>query len=68
MEETKEVKGTKPAKKPVRKELKVGPKENTALYRVYYDNGGELPKCLSGLFTTPEVAQNAIDNYLKNRK
>lgn len=51
-----------------RKPLKVGRKHGTSLFEVYFEGGGELPKELKGMYTSPTVAQAAIDGYLANRK
>lgn len=45
------------------KELKIRMRKNTVLFEVYYDEGGEIPKELSGLYTNEKVAQLAIDKY-----
>lgn len=46
------------------KELKIRPhKAGPMMYEVYYEGGGELPRELSGLFTSPSFAQREIDLY-----
>ena len=52
-----------PAVKGQKKELKIRLAKNTCLYEVYYDEGGERPKDLSGLYTCEKAAQLAIDKY-----
>jgi hypothetical protein len=50
------------------KELKTRPSKNNPMLReVYYDNGGELPPQLTGLYTTAVEAQKDIDAYLRKR-
>ena len=46
-----------------KKELKIYQVTNTALYKVAFTTGGKLPKHLSGMWTTPELAQKQIDVY-----
>lgn len=36
---------------------------NTALFRVKYAGGGELPEVLRGMYTTPILAQKDINKY-----
>ena len=52
------------------KELLIKAPEDCLHYKVYYENGGQLPNCLTGLYTSQKEAQKAIDSYLnkKNRK
>ncbi len=51
------------ARKGVQKELKIRIKPNTALYEVYFDNGGELPAKLQSMFTCARAAEIAIQDY-----
>lgn len=51
------------ARKGVQKELKIRIKPNTALYEVYFDNGGELPAKLQSMFTCERAAEIAIQDY-----
>lgn len=55
------------ARKGVQKELKIRIKPNTALYEVYFDNGGELPAKLQSLFTCVHAAKVAINEYEAGR-
>ena len=50
------------------KRLLVRP-NGSGLYKVIYEGGGELPKVLSGLYTSKRQANKDIDIYLtsKNR-
>lgn len=34
-------------------------------YEVYYEGGGEVPDVLKGGYTSPALAQKAIDFYLQ---
>lgn len=36
---------------------------NTALYRIKYSGGGELPEVLRGMYTSAVLAQKDIDKY-----
>jgi hypothetical protein len=51
------------------KELLIRNSKGRSIYEVYYENGGELPRDLAGLYTSHKSAQASIDNYLirKNR-
>lgn len=51
------------------KELKTRVRTGTSHFEVYYDNGGELPKDLSGVYTSVREAKKDISKYLskKNR-
>lgn len=40
----------------------------TAHVRVKFVQGGELPECLSGLFTSVRVAEKAIQAYIEEDK
>ena len=42
-------------------------RRNGSLFEVYYDNGGELPKELTGQYTSTRIAKAAIDAYLAER-
>ena len=37
-------------------------------YEIYLEGGGEVPQILTGAYTSPGVAQKAIDLYLENRR
>lgn len=50
------------------KELKVFKKTNTSLYFVQFEGGGNTPTELSGMWTTPQLAQTAIDKYLAKKE
>lgn len=41
--------------------------ENTVLYRIGYEGGGEVPAILSGLYTKPEIAERAIQAYQEGK-
>ncbi len=57
-------KGTQEKGKP--REFEINRADNMALYEVRFKGGGQLPKDLKGaLFTSPTVAQKAIDAYLE---
>jgi len=49
----------------MKKELKVRSAGN--LVELYYDGGGELPKELSGMYTSPTEALSAAKHYLTKR-
>lgn len=49
------------------KELQVVKEVNSSLYRIKFEGGGELPKALSGRYTSTKLAQDAINNYLAQR-
>ena len=51
----------------VPKELKIYQIANTALYKVAFTTGGELPEELSGKWTNPKLAQESIDTYLDSQ-
>ena len=36
-------------------------------YEIYYEGGGELPDCLKGAYTSPGLAQAAIDLHLNKK-
>lgn len=40
---------------------------NTHIVELYYQGGGELPKTLSGMYTSKREALNAADLYLRGR-
>ena len=50
-----------------KKELLIRNSNGRSIYEVYYENGGELPKDLSGLYTSHSEAQKAINQYLIKR-
>lgn len=45
------------------KELRIKTKENSALLEVYFYPGGQVPKALSGAYTSHEEANKAIRAY-----
>lgn len=53
-----------------RKKLVIRNVVGTPSYFIKFENGGELPKYLSGVYTSMKIAQQAIDSYLikMNRK
>lgn len=51
-----------------KKKMVVMRKEGTTLWCIGFENGGEVPQKLSGLYTSIPVAEIAIENYLANRK
>lgn len=59
---------TKPYKTEAGKELGIYKVANTSLYRVAFKSGGELPEKLSGMYTAPTMAAQAIESYLLNHK
>lgn len=46
-----------------KRELKVVPVENSTLYRVVWDGGGELPDMLKSNYTSPAEAKTAIARW-----
>lgn len=52
-----------------RKQLLIRNNNGRSVYEVYYENGGEVPVDLLGLYTSHKQAQKAINQYLikKNR-
>lgn len=48
-----------------KKELKIKGEGN--LYKLYWENGGEVPKALSGLYTSRHEALHAASIYLQSR-
>lgn len=46
------------------KDLKVRVAFNSSHYEIFFDNGGEIPKDLSGLYNSKLEADRAIRNYL----
>lgn len=50
------------------KEFKVRSGPNTALYEVYFEDGGEIPKVLKSLYTSQAEAKKCIELYKVNRK
>lgn len=43
-------------------------KNNGYGYLVYWEDGGQVPEALSGLYTSPTEANKAIEAYLKTRR
>lgn len=52
-----------------KKQLLIRNSNGRSVYEVYYENGGEVPVDLLGVYTSHNQAQKAIDLYLtkKNR-
>ena len=46
-----------------RKELKIRIRNGTNHFEVYFEGGGEVPQILTGLYTTENFAQRAIETY-----
>ncbi len=44
------------------------PLKNPLLFEIYFENGGEVPKFLSGLYTSETEAMEAVKIYLKDKK
>lgn len=61
--ESKETKTTKKVK-----EMRTRLIPGTALYEIYFEEGGEVPTQLKGRYTTPTEAQKAIKGYLVTRR
>jgi len=51
-----------------RKDLLLRNRPGTAMLECYYDQGGELPVCLTGAYTSETEAKRAIDTYLTKKK
>ena len=49
---------------PKGKEIKIYQIANTSLFKVAFTDGGQLPEDLSGKWTNPKLAQDAVDKYL----
>lgn len=49
------------------KSLKVLRMDSGSLFRIGFDGGGVVPEVLSGLYTSPRVAEQDIQKYLMNR-
>ena len=49
------------------KQLGIYHVKNTALYKVAFQSGGELPKELEGMWTDTSRAHDAAQKYLKKR-
>lgn len=52
---------------PKGKEIKIYKVANSALYKVAFTDGGELPDSLKGRWTNPKLAQDSIDTYLNEQ-
>ena len=50
------------------KEFKVRPRANTALYEVYFEEGGQIPDILSGAYTSQMEAKRQVKLYESNRR
>lgn len=47
------------------KKLNIRPATNKgSLYEVYYEGGGQVPGCLSGLYNRRSVAWAAVEKYV----
>ncbi len=68
MEELERNHSIKGLKTPNGKEIGIYRVANTALYRIAFVTGGEVPRELEGMFTAPSMAAKAIEAYLKNYK
>lgn len=53
---------------PSGKQIAIFKVANTALYRVAFTDGGEVPEELSGMWTDPYKAQLAIKAYITKRE
>jgi len=53
---------------PAGKEIGIFKVANTSLYRIGFLQGGEVPLALSGMFTAPSKAVQAIESYLAKRE
>lgn len=51
-----------------KKDMVVMRKDGTSLWVIGFENGGEVPKELSGMYTSIPVAEQAIKHYLSKRK
>jgi hypothetical protein len=49
------------------KALIVFPNPRGPHYLIGWEGGGEVPFALSGLYTSANLAEQAIDTYMKNR-
>jgi len=52
---------------PQGKKLKIFHVSNTSLYKIAFEDGGQRAQEISGLFTSPHLAQEQITKYLKRR-
>ena len=51
------------------KNLKIVPEGRYGMFKVLWDDQrGELPLALSGLFTSKQTAEKAVDKYIANQK
>lgn len=50
------------------KEIKIYQVKNTALYKPAFSSGGELPKELDQMFTSPQKAGEQIQKYLNSKE
>lgn len=50
------------------KEFKVRPRQGTALYEVYFEEGGQIPKILTGAYTSQMEAKRQVKLYESNRR
>lgn len=50
------------------KELQIKKTTNGLHYYIDFEDGGQVPEALKGLFTKPTFAQQAIDKYVASRR
>ncbi len=50
------------------KEFKTRISPNTALYEVYFEDGGQVPEKLKSLYTSSTEAKKAVISYESNRR
>lgn len=50
------------------KELRYRIEPGTSLYNIYFQDGGEVPKALKGLYTSSSEAQKSIISYEASRR
>ena len=69
IEDEVEAKGKAASEKGKPRILEIEKIANAALYGLRFRGGGQLPDSLNGhMFTSPTLAQQAIDNYEANRE
>jgi len=57
-----------PATKGKSKELMIKKTGNGIHYYIDFEEGGQVPEELKGLYTKPYLAQQAIDSYVATRR
>ena len=50
------------------KKFKTRIKSNTALYEIYFEDGGQMPEDLKSLYTSTAEAKKAIISYESSRR